>query len=480
MDFGKIASDAVVSSGRVLLSIARGLVVIPIITKLLGADAFGIWTSLLAAVTLFVTVGGFHLHGALIRYAPRDDDGTQAFADTLLLGSGSAALFGILFFAVISVLPASLVDGTVDLVDIAPVGALLVALRIQSTVLLNYSRAMNRVKRFEALLVVRTVLETVALVGLLLLTQDLVAAIVGLVVATLVLNVALLVVQFPGWSTLPDPSRFGRYLRYGLPMVPKEISSSLLAHSDKFLIIYLISPTATGIYAVSYSITALFPRVTNLFNSTLYPNVAAAWDSGEVDDLRRLYRGFLRGYALLATPALAGLTLLSFPLIRLLSTTEIARSGWFLVPILGLGFVFRGVENPLTYVLTATEETGRIGYITVVAVVFNLALNLALIPTVGLVGAAVATVCAQVLKSTYFYYRARRVIDLAIPVRDISRAVLATLLMGGLLLFLPVSLDWQVTLLVYPLIGVVVYATALLLLGGVSRRELRRVYMFII
>jgi len=413
-------------------------------------------------------VGGLHLHGALIKYSETEPEG-QAFTDTITL-----SLFAAGGTATMVLIGAAGYEYLVGFESI-PSGvflpaAVLVGSKIVLDLLFNYPRALQRVKRFEGLQVTRNLLETAVLVILFWWSGDIVTALWGLVGVTILLNVSLFGLYRRQLSSRPDPSKFRRYLSYGVPMIPKEAAGSLLHHVDKFLVLYFLGPVAAGIYAVVYAVGTVFTSATSIFNSTLYPNVVQAWENEEFDDLERFYGVFLRWYVILITPAIVGISLLANPVLRFISTNTIAQEGGLLVPVLAIAFAFQGLEFILSYPLQAAERTRIIAGITTAAVTLNIILNVAFIPVIGILGAAIATAIAFRIRTGALYWFASDHLDLRIPLNGAAHSLAATAVMGGCLLVLPID-SWLWKLGVFPLAGVIIFAMVFLFSGGIRRDE---------
>lgn len=480
MDFRKVTTDTLVSSGRLFVGTLSGIIIIPVITKLMGADKYGIYITIFALVSVFTTTGGLHLKGALIRYTSKEEIRDQALYDTLALSVGSAVVFTGIFFTLhytIGVLPVNDADLAKEALIVGT--GIYILLSILSSILVNYPRAKHQVKRTELILLVKQLLESLVLIPVLYFRRDLAIAIWSIVFVALLLNVGLLVIVLPRPTVRPKISRFGKYLRYSLPMVPKALSARILTHADKYLILYFLSPTATGIYSVAYGVTTMLQTLSSPLNSTLYPTVSSAWDNQESEELRRLYASIIKGYSLIGIPAVVGLTLLSGPVLRFISTPEVAEEGQILVPLLAVGFLFRGYENFCTYILKAAEETWKIGSIIVIAMVMNLCLNVVLIPTAGIVGAAIATLLSHILIASYILYHALEHLELSLPYLTIGKSFVASGLMAIGLLVLPFPYGMVGKLVVYPVVGVFVYAVTMVLIGGLTRSDRETIRRFV-
>jgi stage V sporulation protein B len=73
------------------------------------------------------------------------------------------------------------------------------------------------------------------------------------------------------------------------------------------------------------------------------------------------------------------------------------------------------------------------------AALLNAALNVVLIPRIGITGAVLATVFAQVFMFVAVFYVVKQLINIKIPYVDITKVVVASAVMAAVLLFQPFS-----------------------------------------
>lgn len=473
----KIFQDSGFSGIRVVATTAKGIVIIPIITNLLGADSYGIWATILAFISLVASIGGIHLHGSLIRFSTGEEV-KQAYSDIVLfatvLAAGIAAtllVIGTLFD--ISFLLGGWSSGQGRLVAAA---SGLIFTEITYKVNVNFPRSEGLVRHYELLRISREVLDTIVLATVFLLGGTIVAGIFGIVAVGIGMNLVIVAAAVRTYD-VPRPriDNYSEYVGYGLPMVPAAMSNRLLAHADKYLILYLISPTAVGIYAVAHSVCALLKEITAILNPTLYPSVSKAWDQGNMAELKRVYRLVFRYFSLLVIPAFLGLTFVAHDVLVVLSTREIADQGALLVPILGLGFVLRGFDNPLEYILTSTKDTGLVAKATMLSAGVNVVLNVGLIYGYGIVGAAIGTTISHAVAFLLIYRYAAARFEFELPVVTILRAIAAGAVMLAFLSVFPVELSPFRTLVLVPPLGAAVYFATLTLIGEFDVAEIERI-----
>lgn len=184
----------------------------------------------------------------------------------------------------------------------------------------------------------------------------------------------------------------GPMLAFGLPLIASGLAGRLLNIGDRFLIVHYLGPEANAVYEWA----ARFGGVVNTF---LVQSLGLAFTvlglkalgaTGSPDLHRRTFRHFsaLAGWAVL------GLGLFVGDVSRLLTDDPEYIGAGDLVVLVGGGFGFYGLYYVLVNVLYAAGRTRSVALMMGGAALFNLGLNVALIPRLGAAGAAWATLAA--------------------------------------------------------------------------------------
>ena len=470
----KVFSDSGVSGVRITLQLLRGILIIPIITNLLGADSYGVWTTVLAFVGLLVSTGAIHLHGSLIRFGANDDDG-QAYSDTLFFVVVLATVISTILVLLGHAIDLEFLfdDWEFDQTGLVVGSALLIFSNMLMRININFPRSRGRVKLYELLTIFQTAVETIALILIFFLGGSVVSGIFGLAAVGLGINLLFVITIFAKFSPpRPRITNFEKYVRYGVPMVPNSLSKRIITNADKYLILYFISPTAVGIYAVAHSICSSLTNFSTVLRPTLYPSVSKAWDEGETEEIQNLYSLVFRYYSILAIPAFFGISYLAYEAVRLLSTPEIAEQGSILVPILAFAYLLRGFDKSLVYILTSAKKTTLTAKATMISAVANVVLNVVLITRYGILGAAVATAISHAIVFGLIYTYSTRELTIPIPIFTFLRAILAAIVMTAVLMLIPLDLTPGMSLLFYPPLGAAIYFSVLYGLGEFSREEI--------
>jgi len=478
----KVFSDATFSSGRTIISVSRGIVVIPLITKFLGESSYGVWVTVIAITGLISSIGGLHLHGSLIRYSSQHRKSNQVFSDVLCLSMTVGIVLAFTTFATGNYIDLSGIfeEQIPNKSNLVTAASLIVLSKLLFTINVNFPRAKGYVKTYDSVLMVRDLSETVILLVVFFAGGGITAALMGLAGFGVFLNAIIILYAIARFDIpLPDPSNFGQYFRYGIPMVPKGISSKLLRDTDKYLLLYFVGPSAVGIYAVAKGISSPIIKFTKIFNPTLYPTISKAWDKRNFQEIEQVYTTIFRFYSILAIPSMAGLVLLAESLLTVISTDIIAQEAKYVVPLFTLGFVLKGYDNSIRYVLTAAERTDLIGGSVVAGVLLNVVMNLLLIPKFDIFGAGTATLASQAFLFSIILHYVSDEIAIDFPWKTIARSIFATILMSILVTLVSNYLTATLRIIIIPGIGAIIYFLTLYLVGEFSEGELRNIKTYI-
>jgi O-antigen/teichoic acid export membrane protein len=381
-----------------------------LVARALGPEGVGILAVLAAASGVFTAVGSFGLEDAIIFKYKSGTAPAGALAGVLLAVVAGIVLVGLvcaaafsgpfvaLFFNGLhseqvraSWIYLAMVTAAVDIVGSIFATTLIVDDRMPAYVLLRASLATARVALVAYLLFVAGA----GITGVLLaqLALALVPAAVGLVWLT---RPAAGGIRMPR-ALLADLLRIGRrkYAVTLLGLVPKRL--------DVFLIGILLSVEFNGYYAVAAAIVSLVCEVPR---STMWPLVGNA--TGASEGARRMvFARVIRVQLALMCITAAGLAsgigvfLAVFYGERFLPAAAAVR---LLLP----GAVLWAISVPAGAYYTSLGQPGRILPYAVIATSVHVALDLVLIPRIGISGVAIASSVSQLIVAVSYLALLRR------------------------------------------------------------------------
>lgn len=199
-------------------------------------------------------------------------------------------------------------------------------------------------------------------------------------------------------------------LRFGLPLVPHALSGWLLNVSDRWLLSFLLPMSTTaarsaiGVYSLGYQLAYAIDLLAQSFNAAWVPFFYRFGGSRLGPRIHRemttlVVAGFAALGAILALNASLVVTVIARP--------DFAAAA-DLIPLLTLAFVAHVFYIAVVTVLFFQRRTGILPVITAASAAVNVVTNVALIPSVGVVGAAWATMIAFTFMAVTTYLAARR------------------------------------------------------------------------
>lgn len=224
------------------------------------------------------------------------------------------------------------------------------------------------------------------------------------------------------WRLLPP------ILRYAAPLVPVGLLQLLLHQLDRRIVLELLGQVPAGVYGFGYKIASLVTNVVlGPFIVTWQP-----WIFGVEDpDERARLVARVSTYAVLAI----GVTSLAVILFGHQASSILAGSPEFLaafrvIPFLATGYVFWALYNVTQTPLFLEKRTLPLVFVNAVAVGLNVGLNLWLIPPLGILGAALATLLTFAGLAGMGMLASRRAAGVPFELGRLG-AVLACVITGG-------------------------------------------------
>lgn len=193
-------------------------------------------------------------------------------------------------------------------------------------------------------------------------------------------------------------------LKFGLPLVPHDLSLWSLNLADRLFLQYLISFRAVGIYALGYNLSLIINFVSTSIGKAWTPHFFGSAHQKETkDDYAKMSTYYMAIVVLVGL----GLAVLSRELIVILSTPNYYEAAK-IVPIAVLGYIFHSFYKVTARILHYVKKTRFIGYSTFSAAILNTILNYILIKRHGIMGAAWATLISFAFLSlvSFIYSRA--------------------------------------------------------------------------
>jgi O-antigen/teichoic acid export membrane protein len=257
-----------------------------------------------------------------------------------------------------------------------------------------------------------------------------------------------------------ERSRARSLVRYGLPLTGSYAFQFVMDSSDRLLLGALVGVEAAGVYAVAYDLTQqTLTFLMVVVNLAAFPMAARSLDREGIAGAREGLRVQASILALLALPGAVGLGTLAPTIGRALLGAQFSAAAAALVPIIAIGGLLGGFKAyyfDLSFQLD--RQTRPLVVIGLLGATLNLALNILWIPAFGMFGAAWATVTTFALALLASGIAGRQHVRLPLPWLEWGKVALIAIALGGMLQWLPHSMNAVLALLIPVLAGVLLVA----------------------
>jgi len=219
----------------------------------------------------------------------------------------------------------------------------------------------------------------------------------------------------------------------------------VFSNADTVMIGYYLGNADVGVYRIVLQFTFMATFTTVALRSTLYPRVSR-W--GKTDDTGLMEKSLSSAitYSLvLAIPVFVGGFLLGDKLLYYFYGAEYGE-GYITMVVLFIVQIVNIFSSLFTAYLTAMDYLKNLFRITVVSVAANIVLNALLIPLIGILGAAVATLVTMGLNAVLAMWVLSKILMIRVEIDSLLNILKASVVMGlfvgGYRLFVPLSNVW--------------------------------------
>jgi O-antigen/teichoic acid export membrane protein len=259
---------------------------------------------------------------------------------------------------------------------------------------------------------------------------------------------------------------------YGFPLIGLSLTMFVLNISDRYIILYLHSKEASGIYAANYSLaSAAYIMIMMGIMRAVYPNVLSTWSKNDVKKTKELLSGGVRYYLLISIPATVGLVTLSKPISQILLSRPEYHDGYTVIGWTAIGMLLFGLTEYCNKAWELTSNTKVILRNSLISGLINIALNIIFIPIYGYEVAAITTTISFAIYFILSYLGARNILIWTINLSCITRIIMSALAFGVLLIIVQNYYEITVVLLVVCVIISMLLYVILLLITGELKEE---------
>ena len=424
----RLATTGAAYTAASIVSKVIAVALLPLYTRYLTPADYGaaeVMFAAIVAVSIVVRLGTIE---ALLRFYYKDDEDPARVVSTSF-----AALFWLATAAALVALPfakpiseALLDESAPDLARIA-IGGLWVSTMFEF--LLTLFRLEERARAFF----VTTLLSVLTAIGLTVILvigkgEGARGLLLGSYISGAAFVLGLIFLHRRRLSLRIDRPLLRRLMRFGLPTMPAELSLYLLNFVDRIILVRSAGLAEAGLYSLAVKFAQGINVIVRGFQLAWPPLAYSIRDDGEA---RRTYALVVTLFTAGCAFVVTGMWLLSRWIVRALAAPEFFGA-YKAIGLIATGVLLYALYMVLVVILGRTGRTEFNFPAAIAALVTNVALNLALVPSLGIVGAGLALVASYLVVLALMYVFTQRLFPVPYEWGRLLRVLLVSaVLVGG-------------------------------------------------
>lgn len=429
----RLATTGAAYTAASVISKLFAVALLPLYTRYLTKADYGAAEVMFAAVVSVSIIVRLGLIEALLRFYYKDDE-----EPSRVVASSFAALFWLATVVTLVLLPfakpiseALLDQPDPELARIA-IGGLWVSTMFEF--LLTLFRLEERARAFFTTMLL-SVLSAIGLTVILVVGAGEGASglLLGSYLSGAVFVLALIWVHRRRLSLRFERPLLRRLMRFGLPTMPAELSLYLLNFVDRIILVRSAGLAEAGLYSLAVKFAQGVNVLVRGFQLAWPPLAYSIRDDGEA---RRAYAVVVTLFVAGCAFVVSGMWLLSRWIVRALAAPEFFGS-YKAIGLVATGVTLYALYMVLVVILGRTGRTEFNFPATAAALAANIALNLALVPPLGIVGAGIALVASYIVVLVLMYAFTQRLFPVPYEWGRLARVVAVStglVVLGELLL----------------------------------------------
>ncbi len=444
---------------------------IPIITKSFTTAEYGMWAQVNTTIALVPNIANLGLPYTMVRFLSAEKDKEkikESFYPMISLTFISTTIICLLFLLFGNTIADALFNGSMQVLYITTAISFFACMNLM---LISFFRTFQQMKRYSLFLVLQSYIGVFVSIYLTYAGYNIETVVLGLLTGyvSVFIMMAFLIVRYLGigfgkWSNLKEQ------LAFAIPTIPSNVSSWVVDSSDKYVIGILIGSVAVGCYSPGYALGSILLMFLSPFAVLLPAILPEHYEKGNIAEVDKYLSYSMKYYLLLTVPAAVGMSILSKPLLYIITTPEIALGGYMVTPFVCLGAIFMGMYGITNNILILEKNTVILGKLWIVVAISNIVLNIILVPYLNILGAAIATLLCYMLAFIVTAIASKKTMRLPFNPKELLKIVIASAIMGVIVYIM--NPNGIINVLISIVVGVIVYFVIIFILKGISNKEI--------
>ena len=266
-----------------------------------------------------------------------------------------------------------------------------------------------------------------------------------------------------------------RHIKPVILLFLPQIAISLYITLDRTMLGALSSTTDVGIYDQALKLVNILLTLVTSLGSVMLPRVANLLATGDHKAVNKMHEVSFLIYNLVIFPIMVGMLIVNDDFVQFFLGQDF-QDARYAIAIMIFRMFFIGWTNIMgIQILIPHNKNKEFMVSTTIPAILSVGLNLLFLPKLGYVGAAIVSVLTEALVWGIQLFYTRIYLKEVTILKPMFKIVVASGLMYTILLYLKTSLSFSPTLnvVVYAILGVIIYLVCILVFKVVRLKELK-------
>jgi len=403
----KLASQTAIYGLSSVVGRLLNYLLVPLYTRYFLPAEYGTVTELYAYVAFFVVMLTYGMETAFFRFSKKEQP-TKVYSTTLISLLISSLVFVGLIFLNSSTISEWL--GYSNHPEYIQFFALIIGMDAVASISFAKLREQDKAMRFAFIRIVN-IMVNIGLNLYFIVYKE--YGISYIFIANLAASVITLIMLFPEMissSWVFDKKLWKRMMIYALPLLIAGLAGMTNETIDRVLLKHLLPNTdmaasELGLYGAFYKLSIIMILFIQTFRFAAEPFFFSQEKEG---NSRKIYADVMKYFTIIMVIIFLGVTIFYDFLKGFLGREYHDERGFLVVSILLLANLFLGIYYNLSIWYKLTEKTKYGAYLSIFGAIITLSLNFTLIPLLGFVGCAWATLVCYFSMTVASYYLGKR------------------------------------------------------------------------
>ena len=255
-----------------------------------------------------------------------------------------------------------------------------------------------------------------------------------------------------------------------------QIAISLYVTLDRTMLGALASTKDVGIYDQALKLVNILLTLVTSLGSVMLPRVANLLSTGDHKAVNKMHQMSFLIYNLVIFPIIAGMLIVNDDFVQFFLGQDF-QDAKYAIAIMIFRMFFIGWTNIMgIQILIPYNKNKEFMISTTIPAIVSVGLNLLLLPKLGYIGAAIVSVLTEALVWAIQLYFTRNYLKEVPFLASTVKIIGASALMYGVLFVVKTTVNFTpvINVMVFAVIGAVIYISQILFLKVISPKELKR------